>query len=160
MKLARARKPCLIRVCVLLGLCCWVIAGCDSAAKRQPDPELAKRGSLEVTARLDEIRGDLVDRPLYDYAFVMRYTVLEVHRGQLNQKTIYVGHYNPTKPRAEVADARVSEVGGSLRRFRAGDVHRIALESLIDEHYMGGIINHYFDEHDGPILWALWTNPG
>ena len=151
---ARAAFP----TALLLSLVFFVPA-CGSAPGSEPDPELASRGAFEITARLDEIRGEFVDRPMYDYAFVMKYTVLEVHRGDLDAKTIYVGHYNPHKPRDKAADARVAAVGGKLERFRAGDVHRMALEASIDEHYMGGIINRYFEEYDGPIYWAVWTNP-
>jgi len=122
------------------------------------DEKVTALGSAEVTAKLVEIRGEFVDRPMYDYAFVMKYQVLKVHRGDVSADTIYVGHYNPLKPREKVADARVPEVGGTLKKFRAGDVHRMALEAPIDDHYMGGIINRYFEEETGPIYWAVWTN--
>ena len=95
---------------------------------------------------------------MYDYAHVMKYKVLQVHRGQVDTKTIYVGHYNPAEPRAGVADARVQEIGGNVRQFRVGDIHRMAMEVPIDDHYMGGIINKYFGEVDDPIYWAVWTN--
>ena len=54
--------------------------------------------------------------------------MLEVHRGKVEGETIYVGHYNPFKPRSEAADQRVPDVGGNLKSFRAGQVHRMALE--------------------------------
>ena len=73
-----------------------------------PDPELAKRGSIEVTAKLVEIpEGAIFERELYNYATVLKYQVLEVHRGKVKGQTIYVGHYNPFKPRSEAADRRV-----------------------------------------------------
>ena len=46
----------------------------------------------------------------------------------------------------------------NLKRFKATDIHRIALEVPIDDYYMGGIINKYFGESEDPIYWALWTN--
>jgi len=95
---------------------------------------------------------------MYDYAHVMKYEVLQVHRGQLEKDTIYVGHYNPAKRRDRVADARVPEIGGNLKRFRVGDVHRMALEVPIDDYYMGGIINKYFGQTEDPVHWAVWTN--
>ncbi len=49
-------------------------------------------------------------------------------------------------------------IGGNLVKFQAGQFHRMALESSIDDHYLGGIINKYFGQHDGPIYWAVWTN--
>jgi hypothetical protein len=124
-----------------------------------PDPELAKKGSIEVTATLVEIpEGAIFQRELYDYAAVLKYQVIQVHRGKVEGDTIYVGHYNPFKPRAEAADSRVPEVGGNLKSIRAGQVHRLALEEPIDDYYMGGIVNKYFGQQTGTIYWAVWTN--
>jgi len=122
------------------------------------DPNVTTMGSVEVTAELEEIRGDLIDDPMYDYAHVMKYRVLQVHRGRVDAETIYVGHYNPAEPRDSVADARVQQIGGGVRQFRVGDRHRMALEVPIDDHYMGGIINKYFGEVEDPVYWAIWTN--
>ena len=71
---------------------------------------------------------------------MLKYKVLNVHRGKVDGETIYVGHYNPFKPRSEVADQRVSEIGGDLKTFRAGQVQRMALDVPIDDHFMGGIV--------------------
>ena len=61
----------------------------QGAASLCSDPELAKRGSIEVTARLVEIpEGAIFDRPLYNYATVLKYHVLEVHRGRVKGDTI------------------------------------------------------------------------
>ena len=133
-------------------------AACGGQPDTGEDPEVTTRGSFEVTAELTEIRGEFIDRADYDYAFVMKYKVLKVHRGQLDQEMIYVGHYNPLKSRDRVADERVTDVGGRLQKFRAGDVHRIALETPIDDFFMGGIVNRYFEEYTGPVYWAVWTN--
>jgi hypothetical protein len=125
-----------------------------------PDPELAKRGSIEVTAKLVEIpEGAIFQRELYNYATVLKYQVLEVHRGNVKGQTIYVGHYNPAKPRSEVADRRVQDVGGNLKSFHAGEVHRMALEGSMFDHFTGGILNKYSGEDTDPIYWAVWTNP-
>jgi hypothetical protein len=141
----------------LTGLSCARKAA--GPASTAPDPELAKKGSIEVTAKLVEIpEGAIFKRELYNYATVLKYQVMQVHRGKVDGDTIYVGHYNPFKPRAEAADSRVPEVGGNLKSFRAGQVHRMALEESIDDHYMGGIVDKYFGEKKGPIYWAVWTN--
>ena len=124
-----------------------------------PDPELSKRGSIEVTARLEPIpEGAIFDRPLYNYATVLKYQVLETHRGRVKGQTIYVGHYNPAKPRSEVADARVSNVGGNLKSFRDGQVHRMALDASMLDQFTGGILNKYSEEDTDPIYWAVWTD--
>ena len=67
----------------------------EDADRRRSDPNVTTRGSIEVTAQLEEIRGDLIDDPMYDYAHVMKYKVLQVHRGKVDKDVIYVGHYNP-----------------------------------------------------------------
>jgi len=132
---------------------------CGRQAETDENDAVETLGSIEVTAKLVDVPGEFVNRPLYDYAFVMKYEVLAVHRGDVDGNTLYIGHYNPLEPRASVADARVPEVGGNLSKFRAGDVHRMALEVPIDDHYMGGIINRYFGkEQTGPIYWAVWTD--
>ena len=129
----------------------------EGAARRIP---LANRGSIEVTARLAEIPdGAIFDRPLYNYATVLKYQVLQVHRGKVKGQTIYVGHYNPAKPRSEAADRRVPEVGGNLKSFRNGEVHRMALEGSMLDHFTGGILNKYSGEDTDPIYWAVWTDP-
>lgn len=136
-----------------------LMPACSRGPGDGADAKVTTLGSIEVTAQLEEIPGEFIDRLDYDYAFVMKYKVLKVHRGKVESDVIYVGHYNPQKARDAVADARVTDVGGSLKRFRVGDVHRMALEIPIDDYFMGGIINRYFEQGVGPIYWALWTNP-
>jgi hypothetical protein len=123
------------------------------------DAALASRGSIEVTAQLVEIpEGAIFQRDLYNYTTVLKYQVLEVHRGRVDGETIYVGHYNPFKPRSEAVDRRVEGIGGNLKTFRSGQVHRLALEVPIDDYYLGGIVNKYFGRTTGPVYWAVWTN--
>jgi hypothetical protein len=125
------------------------------------DPQLTTNGTIEVTAKLLEVpEGAIFKRDLYDYATILKYEVVQVHRGQVATNTLFVGHYNPWKARAEAADKRVKSIGGKLRQFRAGDTHRMALDVPIDDHFMGGIVNKYFGQETGPLFWAVWTNPG
>ncbi len=147
-------------ITLLLAVAC--LASCAPRSDT-PSPAdeaaLASHGSIEVTAQLVEIpEGAIFKRDLYNYATILKYQVLEVHRGQVEGETIYVGHYNPFKPRSEAADQRAEGIGGNLKTFRAGQVHRMALEASIDDHYMGGIVNKYFGRQTGPIYWAVWTN--
>ena len=123
------------------------------------DTQVATQGSIEVTAKLLEIpEGAIFKRDLYDYATVLEYKVLKVHRGKPDGETIYVGHYNPFKPRSKAPDARVTDIGGNLKAFRAGQVHHMALEVPIDDYFMGGIVDKYHGQHAGPIYWAVWTD--
>ena len=144
----------------LAGLVCVSCAKTPGAPHQAADdPEVARRGSVEVTARLEEVpEGAIFKRELYNYATVLKYRVLQTHRGKVDHESIYVAHYNPFKPRSEAADTRVKDVGGGLKDFRAGQVHRMALEVPVDDYYMGGIVNKYFGQETGPIYWAVWTN--
>ena len=132
----------------------------SASLKAGEDQQVKTLGTIEVTARLLEIPdGAIFQRDLYDYATVLKYEVVGVHRGGIEKgSTIYVAHYNPWKARAEAADARAKSIGGSLRQFRAGQLHRMALESSLDDHFMGGVVDKYFGKHTGPVYWAIWTN--
>ncbi len=134
------------------------VAGCGRPAPPEPPP--GARGSIEVVARLVEIpEGAIFRRELYNYAAILKFQVVEVRRGSLPPGgEIYVGHYNPWKPRAEAADAQVRGIGGSARSFRAGVLYRMTLEPDLDEHFMGGLVDKYFGRRTGPALWALWTD--
>ena len=112
------------------------------------DAQVTTFGTIEVTARLVEIPdGAIFQRDLYDYATILK-------KGAI----LYVGQYNPWKPRSEAADKRALGIGGNLRRFQAGQLHRLALAVPMDDHFMGGIVDKYFGQHTGPAYWALWTN--
>ncbi len=123
----------LLAGCVFVTVLGLLLAGCgkkpDAGGAGSPDPHLATNGTVEVTAKLVEIpEGAIFKRDLYDYATILKYQVVKVHRGQVDGDTLYVGHYNPWKPRAEAADKRVPKVGGNVRQFQAGQTHRLALE--------------------------------
>jgi hypothetical protein len=141
----------------------FALVSCDKAtglSKSGEDPQVKSLGTIEVTARLMEIpEGAIFQRDLYDYATILKYEVVLVQRGALKKgETIYVGHYNPWKPRPEAADNRAKNIGGTLRQFRTGQLHRMALETPLDDHFMGGVVNKYFGKHTGPVYWAVWTN--
>jgi hypothetical protein len=144
----------------ILGLL-WVSCGrqADTTGATSSDPGLATNGTVEVTAQLVEIpEGAIFKRDLYDYATILKYRVLKVQRGRVDGDLIYVGHYNPWKPRTEAADKRVTHLGGNLRQFRAGQKHHLALEVPIEDHFMGGIVNKYFGRTTNVLYWAVWTD--
>lgn len=123
------------------------------------NPRLATNGTTEVTARLVEIpEGAIFKRDLYDYATILKYQVLKVHRGAVDGDIIYVGQYNPWKPRAEAADKRAPKIGGNLRQFQAGQVHHLALEAPMEDFFMGGVVNKYFGRTTNTLYWAVWTD--
>lgn len=124
------------------------------------DAQVKTLGTVEVTARLVEVpEGAVFQRDLYDYTTILKYEVIARHRGTVEKgAVIYVGHYNPWKPRAEAADKRVKTIGGNSRQFCAGQLYRLALETPLDDFFMGGIVDKYFGKHSGPVYWAVWTN--
>ncbi len=131
----------------------------DRATSGAPDPHFATNGAVEVIARLVEVPdGAIFKRDLYDYATVLKYRVLEVRRGKVEGDFIYVGQYNPWKPRAEAADKRAPGIGGNLRQFQAGQVQHLALDVPIEDHFMGGIVNKYFGRMTNTLYWAVWTD--
>jgi hypothetical protein len=132
-----------------------LFVACGKSAS-QPSAEVTSLGKIEVTARLIQVIGEFPPNKLYDYVYVMRYQVLKVHRGEVKGQEILVGHYNPLKPRATVADRFSGKIGGNVERFQVGYVHRMALDAPLDECYMGGIIDKHFNE-PGARYWAIWT---
>lgn len=134
------------------------IQGCTQPQNAVPNPKLSTLGTVEVTAKLLDTGGEFPPNDLYDYAHVMKYEVITAHRGKVDGTIIYVGHYNPLKPRASAADERVKEIGGNVTKFVVGDVHHMALAVPIDENFMGGIVNKLPESEKGPIYWALWTD--
>jgi hypothetical protein len=139
---------------VLLG----ITISCKNKAGAGVDPSVTSLGSTEVTAKLLAIPGEFPPNDLYNYAYVLKYRVLTVHRGQAKQgEEILVAHYNPLKARASAQDENSGKLGGNLEKFRAADVHRMALEAPLDQHWMGGVIDKYFDQK-GMRYWAVWTN--
>ena len=148
----------IVCICFMFFAMLLLCTSCAEKTDAGADPQVTSLGGIEVTAELLEIPGEIRNDPMYDYAHVMKYKVLTVNRGQVEKEIIYIGQYNPAKPRDAVADARVGDIGGNLRQFRVGDTHRLALEVPIDDYYMGGIINKYFGQMEDPIYWALWTN--
>lgn len=136
------------------------VAGCRGKANSGEDAHVKTLGTVEVTARLVEVpEGAVFYRELYNYATILKYEVVSVHRGTLQKgAVIYVGHYNPWKSRSEAADKRVTRIGGTVKQFQAKRLHRMALETPMDDYFMGGIVDKYFGKHEGPSYWAVWTN--
>jgi hypothetical protein len=150
----RSKCTLMLGVLMLVSFC----ASCSKKTDSGADPKVTTLGSTEVTATLEEIRETFPPNNLYDYVYILKYRVMETHRGKLEGDTILVGHYNPLKPRAQVADARSGEIGGNVKKFSVGDIHRMALETPLDDFYMGPIINKYHGELKDTPYWAVWTN--
>jgi hypothetical protein len=140
-----------------LFLCGLALTSCNRTIQTGVDKEVTTLGSAEVSARLVEIPEPFPPNDLYNYAYVLKYRVLKVHRGTVAGNEIFVAQYNPLKPRFSVQDELSGKIGGNLRTFRSGDVHRMALEGSVDDYWMGGVIDKYFNQ-PGIRYWAVWTN--
>jgi hypothetical protein len=103
---------------------------------KQPTP------TIDVTARLVKIPGKFPADDLYDYAYVMQY---QVEGGAMDKQTILVAHYKPRRARAEIDDNMKKVVGGSLKRFDAGALHRLTLATNIREVWKGAVVDEFFD---------------
>ncbi len=155
---------------LLLGLIGAAIIAVAIAASLRPstadlpgdagaDLRVTSDGRFEVTARLVELPGDFLPNDgLYNYAFVLKYEVIRVHRGDIAAGTIHVAHYNPRKPRSRVADEFYPDLGGTVTGFRAGDTHRLALDAPWDEHYIGPLVDRYHQLSDKTLYWSIRCN--
>ena len=150
----------LVLLTVTLIIFVGIMGQSRSGSSYKPSDEVGKLGTVEGSAKLVEIPGKYpANDNFYNYVFVMKYEVSKVHRGKVEAETIYVGHYNPRKERAKVADDTCDNVGGTLKQFQVGDVHRMALDVPIDDHYIGAKSNFYGDRPNPPkiVYWGRWT---
>jgi hypothetical protein len=114
--------------------------------------------TVNVTAKLVEIPSKFPPDDLYDYAFVMRY---EVIGGPLDKASILVAHYKPRQARAKIKDKMKDFVGGKLRSFVVGDVHKMKLASDLKKIWKGALVDDFAaTDHSSVRYWCLEADPG
>jgi hypothetical protein len=106
------------------------------------EPAGAPSSTLEVTARLTKIPGKFPADDLYDYTYVMQY---QVEGGAMDKQTILVAHYKPRRARNEIDDGMKKIVGGSLKRFEVGALHRLTLTAELRKVWKGAMVDEFFD---------------
>lgn len=112
---------------------------------------------LEVTAKLVEIPSKMPPDDLYDYAYVMRY---QVQGGSLDKQFILVAHYKPLVPRSKIKDKMKDQVGGKLRSFNQGDVHKLKLTADLKAIWKGALVDEYAaTDHKSIRYWCLQVDP-
>ena len=112
---------------------------------------------VTVTAKLVEVPSKFPPDDLYDYAYVMRY---EVIGGPLDKTSILVAHYKPRQPRSKIKDKMKDYVGGKLRSFSVGDVHKMKLSSDLKKIWKGALIDDFAaTDRKSVRYWALETDP-
>jgi len=124
---------------------------CTGARADAPAP-------LEVRAKLVEIPSSFPPDDLYDYAYVMRY---EVIGGPMDKKQILVAHYKPRVPRNKIKDAAKLHVGGTLRSFAQGDVHKLKLSPDLKKMWKGALVDEFAaTDRKSVRYWCLEADPG
>jgi hypothetical protein len=114
-------------------------------------------GEITVTAKLVEIPSKPPPDDLYDYAYVMRY---EVIGGPLDKTSILVAHYKPLLPRAKIKDKMKAHVGGKLRVFVQGDVHKLKLTPELKKIWKGALVDEYSaTDRKAVRYWCLEADP-
>lgn len=117
----------------------------------------AQTSELEVTARLVEIPTKLPPDDLYDYAYVMRY---QVEGGALDKQFLLVAHYKPLVPRSKIKDKMKSQVGGKLKSFTQGDLHKLTLSADLKQIWKGALVDEYASTDRKSIrYWCLRVDP-
>jgi hypothetical protein len=112
---------------------------------------------VEVTAKLLEIPSKMPPDDLYDYAYVMRY---QVQGGPLDKQLILVAHYKPLVPRSKIKDKMKAQVGGKLRSFNQGDVHKLKLTPDLKAIWKGALVDEYAaTDHKSVRYWCLQVDP-
>ena len=114
-------------------------------------------GVIAVTARLVEIPSKPPPDDLYDYAYVMRY---EVVGGPLDKQALLVAHYKPLQPRSKIKGKMKEFVGGKLRSFTQGDVHKLKLSPDLKKIWKGALIDYFSaTDHKSIRYWCLEADP-
>jgi hypothetical protein len=118
---------------------------------------IAQSSTLDVTAKLLEIPSKPPPDDLYDYAYVMRY---QVQGGALDKQFLLVAHYKPLQPRSKIKDKMKSQVGGKLRSFTQGDVHKLRLSPDLKQIWKGALVDEYASTDRKSIrYWCLQADP-
>jgi hypothetical protein len=135
----------------------WVVVGLVLTTS----PRSARSDEAEVittvTAKLVEIPSKLPPDELYDYAYVMRY---EVIGGPLDKSSILVAHYKPLQARSKIKDKMKEFVGGRLRSFTQGDVHKLKISSELKKIWKGPLIDEFAaTDHKSIRYWCLQADP-
>lgn len=117
----------------------------------------AESPPLEVTAKLVEIPTKLPPDDLYDYAYVMRY---QVQGGALDKQFLLVAHYKPLLPRSKIKDKMKGWVGGKLRSFSPGEVHKLRLSADLKAIWKGALVDEYASTDRTSVrYWCLQADP-
>jgi hypothetical protein len=115
-------------------------------------------GPLVVTAKLVEIPSKFPPDDLYDYAYVMRYQVVG---GASDGQSLLVAHYKPRQMRTKIKDKMKPYVGGKIRSFSVGEVHRLKLSPDLKKIWSGALVDEFSATDRKTVrYWCLEADPG
>jgi len=87
----------------------------------------------------------------------MRY---EVIGGPLDKSSILVAHYKPRQARAKIKDKMKEYVGGKLRSFTVGDVHKMRLSPDLKKIWKGPLVDEFAaTDRKSVRYWCLEVDP-
>jgi hypothetical protein len=137
-----------------------VVLGLAAALAIGAAPRLARSDEdavVSVTAKLVEIPSKFPPDDLYDYAYVMRY---EAIGGPLDKSSLLVAHYKPRQARAKIKDKMKDHVGGKLRSFTVGDVHKMKLSPDLKKIWKGPLVDEFAaTDRTSVRYWCLEVDP-
>jgi len=139
-----------LRRALVLAAAAHVLALVASADAHAAEP-------IVVTAKLVEIPSTPPPDDLYDYAYVMRYQVIG---GPMDKQQIYVAHYKPRVARSKITGPMKARVGGKLRSFTQGDVHKLKLTPDLKSIWKGALVDEFSATDRKSIrYWCLEADP-
>lgn len=109
-----------------------------------------------VVGTLHAPSGEFPANDLYEYAYVMKYTVDTVVEGSFHDSTILVAHFDPRTPRSSIQGEQRGHVGGDVDGFHEGDRHYLVLRPL-DSAWTGAIEDD-LPQDPAPRWWASWAD--
>jgi hypothetical protein len=104
-----------------------------------------KTDTLIVIARLIEIPSKFVPNDLYNYVYIMKYSILKIEKGKHDGKELLVGQYNPLIPRNKIKDKMRTFAKGNVDKFTVGAKHHLVLIAPISAVWNDAIADEYFD---------------
>lgn len=133
-------------------LSCLLVGGVAALASSDMHAGDALK-EVVVKAKLVEIPSKFPPDDLYDYAYVMKYEVVD---GEMKGQTLLVAHFNPRVQRKKVKGPAKKYVDGKLRRFKVGAVHQMKLTPDLEKIWNDAVVDEYFaTDRKSTRYWCL-----
>jgi hypothetical protein len=78
----------------------------------------------------------------------------------MDKQQVLVAHYKPRLPRGKIKDGMKAHVGGKLRSFTQGDVHKLKLTPDLKSIWKGALVDEFAATDRKSIrYWCLEADP-